>query len=145
MGAPKNFYNVVDQAKLGINQIPDVTAADNGDVLTVIEGKWGKGSSKINKTTLYTGDTLANTITLSNGMSNYSALLITYKASQPTTHQPVLDSRIYDVDDLIIGVSLSKYDNASNYISYTVSNDDEFTLADQAGSNWMVSRIVGIK
>lgn len=65
MGAPKNFYNAVDQAKLGIDQIPgmvkdiadikediseitplpDVTAADNGDVLTVIDGAWGKGTA----------------------------------------------------------------------------------------------------
>lgn len=64
MGAPKNFYNAVDQAKLGIDQIPgmvkdiadikediseitplpDVTSEDNGDVLTVIDGAWGKGT-----------------------------------------------------------------------------------------------------
>lgn len=44
MKAPKNFYNTVDRRKLGLDEglLPDVSSSDNGKVLKVIEGKWGK-------------------------------------------------------------------------------------------------------
>lgn len=46
MKAPKNFYNTVDQRKLGLEDglLPDVTAADNGKILKVTGGKWQPGS-----------------------------------------------------------------------------------------------------
>lgn len=49
MGAPKNFYNAVDLAKFGIEDIdkkilPKVSAADNGKVAKVVEGKWALGN-----------------------------------------------------------------------------------------------------
>lgn len=53
MKAPKNFYNAVDQMKLGTDQIediknkvdsiislPSVTAEDNGKLLQVVNGEW---------------------------------------------------------------------------------------------------------
>lgn len=48
MGAPKNFYNAVDLAKFGIENIdkrilPPVTSDNNGKVAKVIEGKWALG------------------------------------------------------------------------------------------------------
>lgn len=48
MKAPKNFYNTVDQRKLGLEDglLPDVTAADNGKILKVTEGKWGPGDDE---------------------------------------------------------------------------------------------------
>lgn len=64
MKAPKNFYNTVDQNKLGIddlftrmaknendittimtNLLPDVSSEDNGNILEVIEGVWDKSNS----------------------------------------------------------------------------------------------------
>lgn len=46
MKAPKNFYNTVDQRKLGLEDglLPDVTAADNGKILKVTGGKWQPGT-----------------------------------------------------------------------------------------------------
>ena len=49
MGAPKNFYNAVDLAKFGIEDIdkrilPKVSASDNGKVAKVTDGKWGVGT-----------------------------------------------------------------------------------------------------
>lgn len=48
MGAPKNFYNAVDLAKFGIENIdkrilPQVSAANNGKIAKVVEGKWALG------------------------------------------------------------------------------------------------------
>lgn len=48
MGAPKNFYNAVDLAKFGIENIdkrilPQVSASNNGKIAKVIEGKWALG------------------------------------------------------------------------------------------------------
>lgn len=48
MGAPKNFYNAVDLAKFGLEDLekkilPKVSAADNGKVAKVIDGKWALG------------------------------------------------------------------------------------------------------
>ena len=49
MGAPKNFYNAVDVAKFGLEDLekkilPKVSASDNGKVAKVIEGKWDIGT-----------------------------------------------------------------------------------------------------
>lgn len=48
MGAPKNFYNAVDLAKFGIENIdkrilPPVTSDNNGKIAKVVEGKWALG------------------------------------------------------------------------------------------------------
>lgn len=48
MGAPKNFYNAVDLAKFGIEDIdkrvlPKVSADNNGKIAKVIDGKWSLG------------------------------------------------------------------------------------------------------
>lgn len=48
MGAPKNFYNAVDLAKFGIEDIdkrvlPKVSASNNGKIAKVIDGKWALG------------------------------------------------------------------------------------------------------
>lgn len=48
MGAPKNFYNAVDLNKFGIEDIdkrvlPKVSAANNGKIAKVIDGKWALG------------------------------------------------------------------------------------------------------
>lgn len=49
MGAPKNFYNAVDLAKFGIEDIdkrvlPKVSASNNGKIAKVIDGKWALGN-----------------------------------------------------------------------------------------------------
>lgn len=51
MGAPKNFYNAVDLAKFGIEDIdkrvlPQVSAANNGKIAKVVEGKWALGDDR---------------------------------------------------------------------------------------------------
>lgn len=48
MKAPKNFYNTVDQRKLGLEDglLPDVTSSDNGKILKVSGGKWVTGDDE---------------------------------------------------------------------------------------------------
>lgn len=50
MGAPKNFYNAVDLAKFGIEDIdkrvlPQVTADNDGKIAKVVDGKWSLGDA----------------------------------------------------------------------------------------------------
>jgi len=62
MKAPKNFYNTVDQRKLGLEDglLPDVTAADNGKILGVTGGKWepvsGVGTEVVTAAITYEDD-----------------------------------------------------------------------------------------
>lgn len=105
MGAPKNFYNTVDQRKLGIDEIPaikakvdsleglpEVTTSDNGKILGVVGGEWKKTFGDYCPITIINGvaqipgryppDTVAQNIF--DGKSNYTFFGSSHEIYIPT-------------------------------------------------------------
>lgn len=52
----------------GGSSLPEVTADDNGDVLTVVEGEWAKATPDKNYNRIYQATVSGSTVTLSNGI-----------------------------------------------------------------------------
>ena len=130
----------------GGSSLPSVTGSDNGKVLGVVEGAWGKmDAPKATKTVLYNPETptsvtsSASEVELNAVITGYDYILVTLG------NNPERSIAVSTPEDLESTDGCSFSSGSSEEWQYSVGADHKTLTIKCGGSNRKLHKVVGIK